>query len=113
MKIGTITFIKPETNEFVALGHSTIKEKNKKSPVVGLCYEAEFNGVEKGTREETGSIIAASDRNSKIGYIYTDSDYGIFGKVENLDENYQEVETGCWYDVRKGKDNILLYLLDK
>jgi len=110
MKIGTITFIKPETNEFVALGHSTLKEKNKKSMVVGSCYEAILTGIEKGSAGETGSIVAMSDKSNQIGYIYYDSNYGIFGKVNGIEEEFEEVDTACWYNVRKGKANILIAL---
>ena len=110
MKIGTITLIKPETNEFVALGHSTLKEKNKRSMVFGSCYDIQFNGIVKGTTEETGSIIAMSDRNNQIGYIYYDSNYGIFGKVNDTQDEFEEVETACWYNVRKGNANVVMSL---
>ena len=39
-QIGTVTFIKKDTNEFVALGHST-KTKNLDSKT-GLCYDIKF-----------------------------------------------------------------------
>ena len=113
MKIGTITLIKPETKEFVALGHSTLKSKNKKSVVIGSCYDIEFTGITKGTPKETGSVMAMSDKENQIGYIYYDSNYGIFGKVNDIDEEYKEVETGCWYDIRKGKANVLMSLGDE
>ena len=110
MKIGTITFIKPETNEFVALGHSTLKDKNKKVVVLGSCYEAILTGIEKASEGETGSIVAMSDTNNQIGYIYYDSNYGIFGKVNGIEEEFEEVDTACWYNVRKGRANIIMSL---
>lgn len=110
MKIGTITFIKPETKEFAALGHSTMKSENKKSKIIGSCYDIELEGIEKGTKEVTGSIVATSDKSNQIGYIYYDSNYGIFGKVEQLEKNYPVVETACWYQVKKGNATILMDL---
>lgn len=110
MKIGTITFIKPDTNEFVALGHSTLKDRNKKVIVVGSCYDAILTGIEKASSEQIGSIIAMSDTSNQIGDIYIDSNYGIFGKVNEIKEDFQEVETACWYNVRKGKANIIMSL---
>lgn len=96
----------------MALGHSTLKEQNKrkKSSVLGLCYDIEFNGITKGTKDETGSIIALSDKSNKIGYIYYDSNYGIFGKVSNIEQKYEEIETASWYDIKKGNANILMRL---
>lgn len=108
-KIGTVTFIKKDTNEFVALGHSTIKNK-RKLQVSGTCYDINFEGINKGSKEETGNIIASLNRNKQIGYIYYDSMCGIFGKVDEIKEDYQEVETACWYNVKKGKANILIDL---
>ena len=104
-KIGTVTFIKKDTNEFVALGHSTIKNK-RKLQVSGTCYDINF----EGSKEETGNIIASLNKNKQIGYIYYDSMCGIFGKVDEIRNDYQEVETACWYNVKKGKANILIAL---
>ena len=109
-KIGTVTFIKKETGEFVALGHSTIKDVNKKTEIKGTCYDINFEGIKKGYREETGNIIACLDKNSPIGNIQYDSVCGIFGKINNVQNEYEEVETSCWYNVKKGKANILIAL---
>lgn len=93
------------------MGHSTIKDnKNKKSAVQGLCYNVNLEGISKGTREEVGSLIACINQDSQIGYVYYNSDYGIFGQVDRIEEDYQEVETECWYNVKLGKANILIAL---
>lgn len=109
-KIGTITFINKDTNEFVALGHSTVKNKSKKIPVVGNCYNVILDGIDKGTEEETGSIMASLNLKDQTGNVYYDSSCGIYGKIDEVKKEYNEVETACWYDVRKGKANILLTL---
>ena len=109
-KIGTVTFIKEDTKEFVALGHSTIKNKSKKLSITGTCYDINFEGINKGTTEGTGNIIASLDKDKQIGNIYYDSICGIFGEVDNINEKYQEVKTGCWYEVRKGRANLLVAL---
>lgn len=107
-KIGTVTFIKADTNEFVALGHSTDTDNEENKKITGQSYGINFEGIKKATRENTGNIVASIDRNSKTGYIYNDTAYGIFGKVDKIDEEYQEIETANWYDVKKGKANILI-----
>lgn len=109
-KIGTVTFVKKDTKEFAALGHSTIKNKDKKLEITGTCYDINFEGINKGTVEETGNIIASLDRDKQIGYIYYDSICGIFGEVNSINDSYEEVETACWYDVKKGKGNVLIAL---
>lgn len=112
MKIGTVTFIKPESKEFVALGHSTLQDADGKLAIRGLCYDIEFAGINKGTTETTGNIVAMLDRNNQLGYIYYDTNYGVFGRVDSIEEDYEEVDTACWYNVRKGEANIIMALND-
>lgn len=107
-KIGTVTFIKKNTKEFVALGHSTIKEKNKTAQVTGTCYDVNFEGINKGTYEATGNLIASLNKSSELGHIYYDKVCGIFGTINSIDRKYIEVETACWYNVKKGNANLLL-----
>ena len=87
-KIGTVTFVRKDTNEFVALGHSTAKDVNKKTRVEGTCYDIKLEGINKGTKEETGNIIACVDNKKEIGHIYYDIACGIFGEVTNLKGEY-------------------------
>ena len=109
-KIGTVTFVKETTNEFVALGHSTSKDINKKTEVIGTCYDIEFAGISKGSKQETGNVIACLNNQRQIGEIHYDSEYGIFGKINNMGYKCQEVTTQNWYNVKKGKANILIAL---
>ena len=107
-QIGTVTFVKKDTNEFAALGHST-KTNDLKSKI-GLCYGIYFAGIDKAEEDNTGSVIAVLNENSYLGYIYEDNDFGVFGKMYNSPENMMEVETSCWYNVKRGKANILMSL---
>ena len=81
-KIGTVTFIKADTNEFVALGHSSDTDNEESKIITGQSYGVNFEGIKKATRENTGNIVASINRDSKTGYIYNDTAYGIFGKVD-------------------------------
>lgn len=112
-KIGTVTFIKESTNEFAALGHPTVKENSKNVSVKGLCYDIKFEGIEKGTKEEVGNVVASIDKTNHIGYVYKDSNYGVFGKVEEINGEYEKIETACWYSVKKGKANIIIAFDEK
>lgn len=109
-KIGTVTFMKKDTYEFVALGHSTLKVESanrKKSLIKGTCYDVNLEGIEKGSSNQVGGINASLITGKEIGNIYYDSSYGIFGEMNNIKEEYKEVETKCWYNVRRGKAEIL------
>ena len=109
-KIGTVTFVKEGTNEFVALGHSTVQDKTKSMGIAGTCYDILIEGINKGTKEETGNIVAALDRMSHIGYICSNSDYGISGRIDEIDDKYLETDVGRWFEVKKGKANIMMAL---
>lgn len=110
MKIGTVTFMKENTGEFAALGHSTIGNKSKKLAIKGICYDVELERINKGAKGEAGSIVAMLDKNNRIGHLYFDSNCGIFGRIDNIAEEYEEVETACWYNVKKGNANIIVAL---
>ena len=52
-KIGTVTFIKTDTNEFVALGHATDTDNKENKEVTGQCYGINFESIKKATKENT------------------------------------------------------------
>jgi len=79
----------------------------KKSFIKGLCYDVNLEGIDKGSKEEVGGIQASLKTGEQIGSIYYDSSYGIFGEMNEIDEQYEEIETACWYDVRCGDASIL------
>lgn len=105
--VGTMTFIK-ENNEFVALGHTMSGEETE---LDGECYEIRFEDVIKSTNNRAGRIIAEIDEKAKIGEVYGDSDYGIYGKVENiLTEEYKKIKTANRYDINKGQAYVFIDL---
>lgn len=105
--VGTITFIK-ENNEFVALGHSMSGEN---SEIHGDCYEIQFEDIVKSTENKAGRIIADIKEEAKIGNVYGDSDYGIYGKVDNIVKNeYRKIKTANRYNITKGQAYLLINL---
>lgn len=111
-KIGTLTFIKENTNQFAALGHSTIQD-NKTSVLKGLCYDINFDSIDKGTKDNVGKIVAGLNKTSQIGYIYYNSSYGILGEMKELEEKCPKVKTKPWYEVSTGKASIITALDEK
>ena len=102
--------MKKDTYEFAALGHSTLKSSSsnsKKMLIRGSCYDVNLEGISKGTKEEVGGIVASLKMNKEIGTIYYDSSCGIFGEMNDIKGDYEEVETRCWYEVKTGKVNLL------
>lgn len=106
-KIGTITFIKENTNNFVAFGHSVGKRLETK----GYCYNIELLGINKSNSNSIGIIDAVLDDSKVIGEIYDNNRNGAFGNItdENLG-NYQKIETANRFDVQKGNANIYIDL---
>lgn len=100
-KLGVVTYINPETKQFVALGHSLTNNKIGTN-IEAVCYEV------KGSNYTSNKSVSLDEENP-IGYVYYDSYCGIYGEMDCItDENYQEVETVSRYNIKKGKANILI-----
>lgn len=100
--IGTITFIK-NTGDYGALGHS-VQGCN-----LGECYEIKFENIEKSKANNVGSIIADLDEDSKIGCVLKNSEYGIFGSVDNINAQKQiKIQTASRYEIEKGTAYIYI-----
>lgn len=107
-KVGTITFVKKSTNEFVALGHSISGQVENKN-IQGDCYEIQLDGIQKASKTESGKIIAKLDETSKIGKLKSDSKYGIFGVMDDITyNNFLEIETASRYNISKGEAEVLI-----
>lgn len=104
--LGTMAFIKASNNEFVALGHSSNEYENTDVDID--CFGVKLICINKSNENEVGSIIGKINQSKKIGNIYKDTKYGVFGKVDEIDtEKYLKVKTTSRYNVKKGKANIL------
>lgn len=109
-KLGIVTYINPETNQFAALGHSLV-DSEEGIDVEGICYDVNIENKNKyiDNKNNLGNVYI--NKESSIGYVYYDNYSGIYGKMNNVDiENYQEVETANRYNIKTGKANILIRL---
>lgn len=103
--VGTLTFIK-SNYEFAALGHS-IAHENLSSQV--NCYNVEFKGIKISTKNNIGSIVATIDENSKLGYLAKNSNFGVFGTIENIsDFDCKKISTQNRYNINKGLAYVLI-----
>ena len=99
LSIGTITFIKEDTHEFSALGHS-ISQLNNNINFCGNCYNINFDYIEKPSSNTAGKIIAEINQEEKIGTINNENQYGIYGKIENLVINSSQIETENRFNIK-------------
>lgn len=105
--VGTMTFIKKESGEFAALGHSISKNVNEVE-LEGECYKIEFDHVKRAKADEAGRIIAGILDDEKIGELSNGNQYGIYGKIDTVDKEYQSIETANRFDVKLGQAYILI-----
>lgn len=84
--IGTLTFYDPETKSFGALGHGiTDIDTGTLMPVEkGEILESNILGVKRGKTGMPGELkgVFIEDKN-KLGFISKNSDYGIYGKLND------------------------------
>lgn len=107
-RLGVVTYINAETNQFAALGHSLINSKEL-TEIEGTCYNVQIGSsyTNLGQAKKVGNIYL--DEKNPIGHVYYDSYSGIYGKIDNLSEKqYKEVETANRYDIKTGKANIFI-----
>lgn len=112
--IGTMTYIKPQTYEFGALGHpiSDVDTGAIMEVYDGNLYKCNVLSLSKGTRGKAGEIkgIFVQSANS-LGEVTKNTNFGIFGKAsEELVNCCQKVKIGGRSTVKAGKAQILCSL---
>lgn len=79
--IGTVTFYDSETKVYGALGHKLID--NDFSSIVdvnsGTIFASNVTGINKSYFGNVGELISTIDENDKLGDVFLNTDYGIFG----------------------------------
>lgn len=114
--VGTLTFYEPSTNSFAALGHG-IQDVDTEELVdisTGEFVTTDIINVKKGEENNPGKIEGTIDDSKKIGNIYSNTDYGVYGfttdKNELNIENMQEVEVASRNEIKLGKASIICTL---
>jgi len=106
-KLGVITYINPETNQFAALGHS-LTNCGLETEIEGTCYGVEISNSRRSIKSLQNVYL---NENNPIGNVYYDSYSGVFGKIDDItNKNYKEVETANRYEIEKGEAKILISL---
>lgn len=83
--VGTLTFYDMKTNSVASLGHS-IQDVDTGELVdisSGEFVTAEILNVQKGEKEKPGRIEGSIDEGIDLGKIYSNTNFGVYGYVEN------------------------------
>lgn len=114
--IGTITFLDKQTNTFAALGHG-IQDIDTEELVEissGEFVTADILNIEKGEKENPGRIEGSITDGVKIGEIYSNTDFGVYGKATNLNsldiQNIEEIEVASRSEIKAGKASVICNL---
>ncbi len=106
--IGTLTYIDPETNVYGVLGHSlNVSKTNERIEIkTGYSYGAEVISFTRSIDGNPGSKNANIIKNQVFGTIERNSNYGIFGKVNEQNNNKDTMRVGMLDEVSLGKAYI-------
>lgn len=114
--VGTLTFCDSEGN-YGALGHP-VSDMDTGSRVLiseGTLYEAQVAGITKGEKGKPGEVtglITYLDQ-FKLGTVEENTEVGIYGKLERIPEQVQEVAycpIAMKQEVQEGTAKIVSYL---
>lgn len=100
--VGTLTFVNPNNNKYAALGHSIVQEEMEKQGLGNISVSS-IRGIRKSIPGIPGEKQATLSQYS-IGSIEKNSQIGVFGKVNKVQDfikepaiklaNINEVEIG-------------------
>lgn len=116
--IGTATFYDKSSNFFAALGHG-IQDIDTKELVdisSGEFVTTEILNIDKGEKEKPGKIEGTIEDCRKIGEIYSNTDFGIYGNLINTNglniSGIKEVEVASRNKIQLGKATVICTLED-
>ncbi|RPF55676.1 SpoIVB peptidase [Aquisalibacillus elongatus] len=111
--IGTLTFFDPKSKKYGALGHVIMDQQTKKPIDIynGKIVTSDITSINKGKNGSPGEKKARfSMDDDSLGTIQRNSDYGIFGKINDesfIDHNQKPLPVAKANEVKEGKAEIL------
>lgn len=83
--VGTITYYEPSTSSFAALGHPIVDADTGEIVSIknGELLTTTISKIQKGEEGRPGEIKGVLQNEETIGTIKTNTQYGIFGTLEN------------------------------
>ena len=114
--IGTITYYEPSSGKFAALGHGIVDADTNKliSIESGKLVTTSLIEIQKGKEGDPGQIKGTITNQSLIGNVYSNTEFGIYGTLENLERlniNQQNIIPVATRDIIKtGPAKVILTL---
>lgn len=114
--VGTVTFYEPSTGYFGALGHgiTDIDTEQLIDISTGEFVTTKILNVVKGESGNPGKIQGTVDNQKNIGTIIRNTKFGIYGKIENLNnidiDTSKEMELALRDEIQVGKAKIMCSL---
>ncbi|GEN45270.1 SpoIVB peptidase [Alkalibacillus haloalkaliphilus] len=112
--IGTMTFYDPESKRYGALGHVITDQQTKKPLDIynGKIVPSKITSINKGESGSPGEKRARfSMDDTSLGTIQKNTDYGIFGKLEDdslfVNDHVGLLPVAKAHEVKEGKAKIL------
>lgn len=110
--IGTLTFVKKDTNQFAALGHAITNGQNENIVpfTSGEIYSCSLVDIEKGSKNNPGELKCVFAQKNKQGSIDKNTKVGIYGKldnIENLIDQNRIAKLGGRLSVKPGKAKLI------
>lgn len=109
--VGTLTFVEDDNLRFGSLGHA-IYSNNTNSPMKinnGEIYDCNVVGIKKGVDGVPGEIIGTFSKNSPLGSIDKNCEYGVYGYIyndSNVLNNKNLIAVGGRSSIQPGKAQI-------
>ncbi len=114
--VGTVTFYEPSSKMFGALGHgiTDIDTGELLNIAKGEFITTKSLAITKGSKGTPGKIQGTIDNQLNIGEIYKNTNFGIYGKVNNLSalnsSNGDELDVAYREEIKEEKAYILCSL---
>jgi len=114
--VGTVSFYEPSTKTFGALGHgiTDIDTGDLINIASGEFVTTRVLNITKGENGNPGKIQGTVENQANIGKIFKNTQFGIYGRVDNLSslniDTSKEMEVGLREEIKEGKATILCSL---
>lgn len=113
--VGTATFYVPSTGMFASLGHGITDIDTEELITIsdGELVTTDIISIQKGQKGKPGEIKGSIEGSTKIGEVYQNTSFGIFGKLTNksrLKVSSEEMEVLNRSEIKTGKAQIICEL---
>ena len=116
--VGTISYYEPRTKYFAALGHPIIDTDTGEIVSIkeGELVNASVISIKKGEGGNPGEIKGSLKSDEKIGQISTNTEFGIYGTLDNLSslniDKENKIKVALREEIKTGDAKVLLTLED-